>query len=64
MKHYFAADGNYGDATDGVIVDTTDFTEEDWEKIENAPDEQRVHIAVRIVFDRSGSWNDWNPMTW
>jgi hypothetical protein len=32
---YFAADGNYGDATGMVIIDTTGWTDEDFAEIKD-----------------------------
>lgn len=48
QQYYFAEDGNYGDATNIVIVDTTEWTEEDWNEVEEAPDYERVDIARSI----------------
>ena len=31
--HYFATDGNYGDAEELLVINTEDFTPEDWKKI-------------------------------
>lgn len=49
MTHYFATDGNYGDATDILIVHTDQFTEADWEQIEQAPDAHRAMVAEMIA---------------
>lgn len=61
-KHYFAADGNYGDAHNGVVVDTERFTESDWEEIENAHDSERADVAIRISGERNNSWSATNYM--
>jgi hypothetical protein len=45
---YFAGDGNYGEADDLVIVNTNDWSEEDWNEIEEAADYLRVDIAKTI----------------
>ena len=45
---YFAADGNYGEADELVIVDTTLWSEEDWNEIEEASDSYRPDIAKTI----------------
>ena len=47
--HYFAADGNYGTAHELVIVDTSKWTEEDWDTIESANDWQRPYVAMNIT---------------
>lgn len=52
MEHYFAQDGNFGDATELIIVDTTNWTEADWEMIEDAYDGERATIAERISIER------------
>lgn len=46
---YFAGDGNYG-MEDGnfVLVDVSKWTEEDWERIEEASDYQRPMMAMSI----------------
>ena len=48
-QHYFAADGNYGDAKDLVIIHTDKFTEDDWELIESSPDRARHVVAEHIA---------------
>lgn len=52
MEHYFAQDGIYGDATDLVLVDTTNWTEDDWLLIEDAQDYERADLAQRISDER------------
>lgn len=48
MKIYFAKDGNYGDATDLVLIDSHWFSEEDWEVIEQASDMERANVAMKL----------------
>jgi len=48
MSHYFAKDGNYGDALGLVVVDTSDWTEEHWVLIDEAMDDERPEIAEEI----------------
>lgn len=50
--HYFATDGNYGDAEDILIIDTDLFTQEDWEEIESQPDYDRLETAQEIYNTR------------
>ena len=45
---YFASDGNCGDAEGLVILDTSDWTEDEWDLILSAPDSDRVRIAREI----------------
>ena len=48
-KHYFATDGNYGEATGMVVVDTSKWCEADWENIENSYDTDRPIKAQEIA---------------
>jgi len=48
QKHYFGADGNYGDADRLTVVDTSQWTEEDWDTIEESADFERSWIAQKI----------------
>jgi hypothetical protein len=48
MKHYFATDGNYGDAKDILIANTSKWTEKDFNKISEATDSDRIKIARKI----------------
>lgn len=48
-KHYFAADGNYGDAEALTIIDTTDWTPEEWEELENVHESDRAAMAASIA---------------
>lgn len=45
-KHYFATDGNYGGADGLVVVDTSDWTEDEWDAVDNARDNERPAIAL------------------
>jgi hypothetical protein len=47
LTHYFAADGSYGNA-DLVIVDTSDWSIDEWDIIENAPDSERMELAWQL----------------
>ena len=46
--HYFATDGNYGDVDGLVIIETTRWTELDWEDLEGSSDELRPATAETI----------------
>ena len=48
-KSYFALDGSYGDATEILIVDTDDWTPEEWDAINYATDDERSDMAQAIV---------------
>ena len=45
---YFATDGNFGDADKITIVDTTTWTEDDWDMIDQASDNER-YLAARTI---------------
>lgn len=45
---YFAMDGNYGDAAGLTVVDTTDWTDDDFQMLDYVSDEKRVLAAQTI----------------
>lgn len=47
-RHYFTTDGCYGDASEMEVFDTTRWTEEDWAKIDQSSDRERVIVAMEI----------------
>ena len=49
---YFTADGNYGDATDVTIIDTSDWNETDWAHVRVEGVSNRVFIARMISFTK------------
>lgn len=46
--HYFAVDGNYGDASLMCVIDTSDWTEAMWDTIEETSDSDRPAQAVLL----------------
>lgn len=48
IMHYFATDGNYGDSAGMVLLDTSDWTDEQWDEIEEASDYDRVNVAIKL----------------
>lgn len=56
-KHYFTSDGTFGDASDILIVDTSNWTESDWSRIDECSDNDRKDIADIIDAFRSGRWS-------
>ena len=46
--HYFASDGSYRDAEGIIVVDTTDWTEDEWSLINDAPDSERAAVAAQL----------------
>ena len=54
---YFASDGSYGDAADIVVVDVTNWTEDDFsgdDGVDNVTDLLRAQTAVKISKLRDG----------
>lgn len=51
---YFAFDGSYGDSDHLVTIDTSDWTEDDWNEIDSASDDRRRTTALAIARRRSG----------
>lgn len=49
QKHYFSQDGNYGDADSLTVVDTSRWTSDDWDEIDEAPDYDRPRLARLIA---------------
>ncbi len=47
--HYFAEDGNYGDASNLEVLDTSNWTQDEWQEVEEASDSTRVYIAAYIA---------------
>lgn len=55
-KHYFTSDGTYGNASDLAVIDTSNWKESDWERVEDCSDNDRQDIADIIDKFRSGVW--------
>lgn len=50
---YFAMDGNYGSAHGLVVIDTSGWTDKDWDRVESATDDDRFIVAVAIAEEYS-----------
>jgi hypothetical protein len=48
-ESYFASDGSFGDADDFAVVDTSSWTDSDWEEIEDSYDWERPAVARAIA---------------
>jgi hypothetical protein len=46
---YFTDDGTYGDARGLIIANTETWTDEDWRRIEEASDNDRITVAYEIA---------------
>lgn len=49
---YVAADGNYGDAYGMALVDTTGWDAADYERLDEATDEDRISVAEAIAKEK------------
>lgn len=47
--HYFALDGNYGVADGMVVVDTQNWSEADWQAIDEVGDAERANLALALA---------------
>lgn len=48
-------DGTYG-TSNIVLVDTNNWTDADWEKLEDAGDSERMEVAVSIAQKHEGEY--------
>jgi hypothetical protein len=56
MKDLWVSDeGTYG-SNQIVLVDTTGWTDADWEKLEDAGDSERMEVAVSIAEKHGGEY--------
>jgi hypothetical protein len=46
---YFTDDGTYGNARGLIIANTETWTDEDWQRIEEASDNERIAVAYEII---------------
>ena len=46
---YLALDGNYGVAHGLIVIDTAQWTDDDWDLIDNASDYDRFSVAITIA---------------
>lgn len=46
---YFAADGSYGGANDLVIVDTSSWSQDEWDIVDETPDSARANVAWQLA---------------
>lgn len=70
-QHYFATDGNYGDAKGMVVIDTTHWTRDQWDYIENLSEGQRAEVTEDIAAGKGSidqqdcphGWQEEDPNT-
>jgi hypothetical protein len=46
---FFSIDGSYGSGTDILVVDTSSWTEEDWNAVDEASDSERLEVARNLT---------------
>ena len=46
---YFAQDGSFGSADGLVVLDVSEWTNDDWESIELCSDDDRVRVALEVA---------------
>lgn len=46
--HWFAEDGSYGSGVT-IVVDTRNWTDEDWRDIDDSSDSERALVAIEIT---------------
>lgn len=52
--YYFAADGSYGQwQPDSLLANVEEWTDEEWQRIEEASDYERVAIAYEIELNHA-----------
>jgi hypothetical protein len=56
-KSFFTEEGTYGSAGELAILDTANWTSEDWHRVEECSDAERRVIAEIITKFRSGEWS-------
>jgi hypothetical protein len=56
MDLWVAEDGSYGQTTI-VLIDTSDWSIEDWREMEEASDNTRMNVAVDVTDRKGGSYN-------
>lgn len=47
---YFASDGSYGDAEGIVLIDTSEWTEDEWAEIDGMTDSERYDFALALEY--------------
>jgi len=50
---YFAVDGSYGSADDIIIVDTGDWSEDEWDAVTMSTDTNRLEVVRQILDNAS-----------
>lgn len=55
---YFTSDGSFGEAIDGVICDTSNWTAGDWDEVESESPWDRASVA-RVITEQRGGRITW-----
>ena len=51
-KAYFAKDGSFGDASEIEIIDVSNWTDDDWNEVQDEMDEFRLMTARAIAKEK------------
>ena len=54
MTYYFAKDGSFGDAEDIIITDAPNFTEDEWDIVNQVSDAERHNVVAQLLRQTSG----------
>jgi hypothetical protein len=46
---FFSPDGSYGPANGLIVCETSDWTKEEWEEIEEVSDNERAELALKLA---------------
>ncbi len=52
MEHYFAQDGSYGNAENIVLIHTDDWTDDDFNTVIDAHENDRLETAKRVALSK------------
>jgi hypothetical protein len=48
MQFYFSHDGSYGSMSKTSLIDTSSWTQEQWDEIETCSDSERLELAKKF----------------
>lgn len=48
---FFSRDGSYGNVAGLTVLDTYHWSDSDWKRVEQATDNERLSVALRVGID-------------
>jgi hypothetical protein len=54
-KSWFTTDGTYGNESDLTVIDTANWTTNDWHDVEACSDAERLELALSIAKKRQAN---------